>query len=441
MRVLTRIIDGLLLTAVACVHLLAVKTDFYMAYLPAVLILLAVNIFPSIYNIKFKKFRLRVCSEGADILTSFLISAGTATVFHIIYAVARKTPDWKNWGVSVAVAMIFLSLTFWNGIIRVYLTSVQLGIKIRAIGIICGLFPIENIIVLGIIIAKTTTEVEFENDKINLNNNRRHLQICKTKYPILMVHGVFFRDFKLLNYWGRIPEELTENGATVYYGKHQSALSVADSAKELAERIEHIVKETGCEKLNIIAHSKGGLDCRYAISHMGTDKYVASLTTVNTPHRGCLFVDYLLNKIPQSVQNKIAFSYNTTLRKLGDENPDFLAAVRDLTNERCAEINNTTPNVSGVLYQSVGSKLNKAVSGKFPLNMSYHLVKHFGGANDGLVSEESFPWGSDYKFLTVKGNRGISHGDMIDLNRENLPEFDVREFYVNLVLGLKNKGY
>ena len=30
---------------------------------------------------------------------------------------------------------------------------------------------------------------------------------------------------------------------------------------------------------------------------------------------------------------------------------------------------------------------------------------------------------------------------MIDLNRENIEGFDVREFYVNLVKGLKEKGF
>ena len=65
----------------------------------------------------------------------------------------------------------------------------------------------------------------------------------------------------------------------------------------------------------------------------------------------------------------------------------------------------------------------------------------FDGANDGLVGEESFKWGDKYTFLEPKGDRGISHADMIDLNRENLPDFDVREFYVKLVSDLKNKGF
>ena len=43
-------------------------------------------------------------------------------------------------------------------------------------------------------------------------------------------------------------------------------------------------------------------------------------------------------------------------------------------------------------------------------------------------------------FLTTTGRRGISHGDMIDLNRENIPGFDVREWYVNLVSDLRERG-
>ena len=75
------------------------------------------------------------------------------------------------------------------------------------------------------------------------------------------------------------------------------------------------------------------------------------------------------------------------------------------------------------------------------MNFSYQLVKLFDGANDGLVGEDSFPWGERFEFLTVKGKRGISHGDMIDLNRENFKEFDVREFFVGLVADLKQRGF
>mgnify|MGYP002281987339 FL=1 len=170
----------------------------------------------------------------------------------------------------------------------------------------------------------TAQEAEFETEKWELDTARAESEICKTRYPILMVHGVFFRDYRFLNYLGRIPRELQRNGATIYYGQQQSAAAVEDSGRELAERIRSIVEETGCGKVNIIAHSKGGLDSRAAIAHWGMAPYVATLTTINTPHRGCIFAEYLLGKIPEAVRQKIAHTYNTTLRHLGDADPDFL---------------------------------------------------------------------------------------------------------------------
>lgn len=82
------------------------------------------------------------------------------------------------------------------------------------------------------------------------------------------------------------------------------------------ERMEDIIRKNGCKKLNVIAHSKGGLDVRYAISILGADKYTASLTTINTPHHGCLFAEYLLKKVPERVRDSIADKYNNVLRKL-----------------------------------------------------------------------------------------------------------------------------
>lgn len=53
--------------------------------------------------------------------------------------------------------------------------------------------------------------------------------------------------------------------------------------QELKENILRIIEESGCQKVNIIAHSKGGLESRYAITHLGLSSCVASLTTINTP--------------------------------------------------------------------------------------------------------------------------------------------------------------
>jgi triacylglycerol lipase len=93
-----------------------------------------------------------------------------------------------------------------------------------------------------------------------------------------------------------------------------------------------------------------------------------------------------------------------------------------------------------VYCQSVGSILKRATHGKFPLIFTYQLVKEFDGPNDGLVGWESFQWGENYHLLEPTGNRGISHGDVIDMNRENIPGFDVREYYVGLVSDLRKRG-
>lgn len=107
----------------------------------------------------------------------------------------------------------------------------------------------------------------------------------------------------------------------------------------------------------------------------------------------------------------------------------------------CLARNEVMPDDPEVLYESVMSYCEKARSRKFPLNVSYPLVRHFDGKNDGLVSVTSAEWGSRFTLLEAKGRRGISHGDVIDLNRENIAEFDVREFYVSLAADLKRRGY
>ena len=130
------------------------------------------------------------------------------------------------------------------------------------------------------------------------------------------------------------------------------------------------------------------------------------------------------------------------MRKIGDHDPDFLAAVGDLTASACEKFNQEITHIPADIYcQSVGSLLEKARSGRFPLNVSYHIGKMSEGENDGLGSESSFPWGEKYTLLTPTWKQGISHSDMTDMNRRNLKDFDVREFYVQLVADLKQRGF
>ena len=94
-----------------------------------------------------------------------------------------------------------------------------------------------------------------------------------------------------------------------------------------------------------------------------------------------------------------------------------------------------------VYYQSVTSIMKKRRSAGFPLNLVYPIVRKAEGDNDGLVAIESAKWGKFLGVLQCEGMRGISHADMIDLMRENIDGFNVREYYIKLVKGLKEKGF
>ena len=423
--------------------------------LPAALALASAHLLPGRRLLTFE--RLTICEHGVDLLVVFLISAAVTLMVQSTYVLHLLPEDLRaavrsenildtlrdrnTWHIvfTLLICVAVEASIFWHGIFCVYCTSVQMGIRYRLWGLFCGVIPVVNVIMLLYILRIVRREIQVETEKERLNESRHDEQICKTHYPILMVHGFFFRDSRIINYWGRIPKELERNGAAIYYGEHQSAAAVPDSAQEIAERVQDILRKTGAEKVNIIAHSKGGLDCRYAMAHLDMAPYVASLTTVNTPHRGCMFADNLLHKVSPKIQERVALVYNSLYKRLGDHQPDFLAAARDLTATGCQRFENM-PAPEGVFCQSVGSVMEKAKRGKFPLNVTYPYVKRFDGPNDGLVAETSFSWGEKYTLLTTKSNRGISHGDMMDLNRENLPDFDVREFYVQLVSDLKNRG-
>lgn len=450
LTVVLRIFNIILITIIVNMPILMYGLGFFVQvplYAAGIIYFLFFNVFPNFK--KYPNFRLRIMGDGAELMLTFFVSC----ILSAAPAVLGFTDAWEKTqnggGVlpfgAYAMYCVFLilgeSVIFWNGIIRVYLTSVQLGIRYRVLGVVLGFIPVANLVMLMVIYVKVKKECESEIARDKLNKCREDKRICGTKYPLLLVHGVFFRDSKVLNYWGRVPVELTRNGAVVYYGEQQSASSVENSGRELAEKIEKIVTETGCGKVNIIAHSKGGLDSRYAISKLDCGKYVASLTTINTPHKGCIFAEYLLGKAPPKVADMVEKTYNAAFRKLGDSDPDFMSAVKNLTYSFCERFNEDVPDVEGVMYQSFGSKAARARSGRFPLNISYPMVKKYDGDNDGLVALASAEWGERFTPIYPKGKRGITHADMIDLNREDFKGFDVREFYVQVVSDLRERGF
>ena len=400
--------------------------------------------------------RLQVLAGGYEIIvSSFWAVLGELLLYVWIlgpgkaYLLTRYVADAANAAVTgvmlppilnAVMAALVLVIHFLNGFWRTVFTSSQLGMGLRLGMLFFWWMPVVNLVLFHNWCRQVRRELIFEKDKYLLDIAREENQVCRTKYPVVMVHGIFFRDWQFFNYWGRIPKELKKNGAHVYYGNQQSSLAIAASAEELKREILEILQESGANKVNIVAHSKGGLDSRYAISVLGLEDKVASLTTINTPHRGCEFADALLNSLPKSLIHFVADKYNRLFHKLGDATPDFLAGVEDLRASSCEKFNEVVKDSPQVYYQSVMSRMACASSAGFPLNLGYLLSKKYEGANDGLVSVTSAQWGEFRELISTK-RQGVSHGDMIDLMRRNIKGFDVSEFYVKLFEDLKNKGF
>ncbi len=263
---------------------------------------------------------------------------------------------------------------------------------------------------------------------------------CATRYPILLVHGAGFRDdYALFGYWGRIPAALRAEGAAVYYGRQDAWGSVRDNALALRDRALACLGESGSGKLNIIAHSKGGLEARYMISSLGMGERVESLTTISTPHRGSKTIDRVC-ALAGPALGFAALFVNLYYRILGDRRSDFAAAVRELSTRACAEFNRANPDHPGVLYQSYAGKMRNALSDPL-FAFSHPIVKLVEGDNDGLVATSSAAWGA-YRGLIESGRwRGVSHADLVDAWRMNLAGFDIREVYLRIARELKEGGH
>lgn len=384
--------------------------------------------------------KLARIAKGAYLIDSAVCALVLETAVIIVFIIIGGMSVWRHIG-SGLLAFGLITITAIAGLVRLAGSARQIKLALYAALIFCWYIPVVNIIILKKISRSARKEFRFEQAKHELDDLRKENEVCKTRYPILMVHGIFFRDWQKFNYWGRIPKELIRNGAEVYYGGQQSADPIPVSAAELRDRILEVIGQSGAEKVNIIAHSKGGLDSRYAISKLGMDEYVASLTTINTPHYGCKFVDNILSKVSDGLLKFVARRYDRLFTVLGDTEPSFEKGLRELTFENCSKLDDELPDSPKVRYKSVMSKMNGLFSAGFPLNLGYLLNKPYGSGNDGLVTVESALRGENTLMIEHKGKRGLSHGDLIDLFRENIDGFDVREFYVELVKELKDSGF
>ncbi|WVW86809.1 hypothetical protein I302_108864 [Kwoniella bestiolae CBS 10118] len=137
-----------------------------------------------------------------------------------------------------------------------------------------------------------------------LMNDERLMVGGRIKPPretVVLCHGLYgfstatpiplFPSLKL-HYWANVLDVLRNKiGANVVVVGVKGTGSIQERAEQMHQFLKDTLpKGTG---VNFVAHSMGGLDCRYLISTIKPTSYTPlSLTTIGTPHRGSPFMDW-----------------------------------------------------------------------------------------------------------------------------------------------------
>ena len=278
-----------------------------------------------------------------------------------------------------------------------------------------------------------------------------------TRYPIVLVHG--FMGSKTSPLWSfyKLPDALRADGHVVIEADLPPFDAPAARARVLASQIDAAIAQYG--KINLIAHSQGGLDSRYLISSMGYADRVASLTTISSPHHGTAIADKALGFLPGGTDASI----NTALKALGINTSDVnvRAALTALAERNAPAFNTANPDRAGVVYQSwagVSSKTGVASSvdlsvcdGKMLMHPNtmdklgtlipsivWSVVGHGGAdANDGMATVAGAKHG------VFRGCIPADHMDEVGQVQDTYDKatgFDHLRFYRNVSFELAARG-
>ncbi|WP_197057872.1 lipase family alpha/beta hydrolase [Vibrio variabilis] len=259
----------------------------------------------------------------------------------------------------------------------------------------------------------------------------------ETKYPIVLVHGLFgFDSLAGVDYFYGIPQSLTKDGATVYVAQVSATHSSEARGEQLLNQVETLLAATGAQKVNLIGHSHGGPTARYVASIR--PDLVASVTSVGGVHKGSKVADIVRGTVPEGsisegVAVKLAQGLVTLINLLSggsDLEQDPLASLDALTTEGSLTFNRYYPEgipstecgngdllaSNGVYYYSWTGSANFTNVFDPTDGAMMVLGLAFDGPNDGLVASCSTHLGKvirdDYKMNhldEINGLLGIHH--------------------------------
>jgi triacylglycerol lipase len=241
-----------------------------------------------------------------------------------------------------------------------------------------------------------------------------------TCHPILLVHG--WLGFDRIgpsaleqHYFRGVPARLCALGHRVHLARVSPFGSIRVRAAQLAEQVERLGS-----RVNIIAHSMGGLDARLAIARHGLSERVVSLTTIGTPHHGTPLSDFAS-----------AFGEWRTLRRTLAAVGVSVDGVYDLSTVRMREFNRVVLDSPEVVYSSVVGAVNLQAGGVHALLAACHqYLLRQAGPNDGVVPATSQLWGEALDEVDA------DHWAQVGWSRG----FDVLSFYARLAERLVDRG-
>ena len=248
---------------------------------------------------------------------------------------------------------------------------------------------------------------------------RRLRRAPRPRYPVVLAHGFFGFDEVRIGgaahgYFRGVRERLERDGWTVHSASVAKTASIAARAAELAG----FVRAVPARRVNVVAHSMGGLDARYAISELGLGDKVASLTTVGTPHLGTPLAD-------AGARTPLL----AALARMGIE----VDAIHDLTTDRMAEFNRAVPDRPGVAYASVVGAARRKRDVNPLLLPTFVWLGERAGPSDGVVPARSQRWGEVL--------REIEADHWAQIGWAGSRRFDAAEFYAELLRELRGRGF
>jgi pimeloyl-ACP methyl ester carboxylesterase len=101
--------------------------------------------------------------------------------------------------------------------------------------------------------------------------------------PVVLVHGWGLNRASL----AMLAARLRKDGRDAYTINYPSLVADTDSkARAVAEQLRRIIAESGAERVDVVAHSLGGVLTRAAVRWHGADAIIGNVVTLGSPHRG-----------------------------------------------------------------------------------------------------------------------------------------------------------